>query len=166
MSGITDERNIDRLAYAVCRSVDVSVAQCMDAAKTALRLELNAILSSPGKDGGQEVEPVAWLSQCIDAPNLFELAEPKETATNPKHWTDAFPVYRRPQPSPQSTVDAEVDDERLAKSLAEMVTEWVDGGIKGDTDWRTGLYSVILARIRRLKAKSPSSDRAASEGDQ
>lgn len=63
MNILAEEKNVHRLAYAVCRSVDVSVAQCMDAAKDALRLGLNAILSSPGKDGGQEVEEVAAMVQ-------------------------------------------------------------------------------------------------------
>lgn len=37
----------------------------------------------------------------------------------------------------------------LANSLAEMVTEWVDGGASGGTDWRPGLTSVIEKRLAR-----------------
>ena len=37
----------------------------------------------------------------------------------------------------------------LANSLAEMVQEWVDGGINGGTDWRPGLATVIEKRLAR-----------------
>lgn len=38
-----------------------------------------------------------------------------------------------------------------AKSLAQMVIEWVDGGIDIGTDWRPGLEAVIAARLTRLR---------------
>ena len=37
----------------------------------------------------------------------------------------------------------------LADGLAQMVTEWVDGGINGGTDWRPGLADVIERRLAR-----------------
>lgn len=40
--------------------------------------------------------------------------------------------------------------QKAAKSIAHMVTEYVDGGIKGGTDWRYGLGSIIERRLRRL----------------
>lgn len=43
-----------------------------------------------------------------------------------------------------------LDVDRAAKSLADMVTEWVDGGIAMNTDWRNGLYSVIKKRLGRF----------------
>ena len=41
--------------------------------------------------------------------------------------------------------------ERQAASLAAMVIDWVDGGLRGGTDWRPGLEGIILARLIRLK---------------
>ncbi len=38
-----------------------------------------------------------------------------------------------------------------AASIAQMVTEWVDGGIKGGTDWRPGLAAIIEKRLERLQ---------------
>lgn len=37
-------------------------------------------------------ELVAWLTKCKKS-GLVEQAEPNEKASNPEHWTDAFPVY-------------------------------------------------------------------------
>lgn len=41
-----------------------------------------------------------------------------------------------------------------AESIATMVIEWVDGGIKMGTDWRSGLASVIQLRLDRVDAIS------------
>lgn len=45
-----------------------------------------------------------------------------------------------------------ISTDDAAKSLAQMVTEWVDGGIKGGTDWRPGLADVIKHRLDRLNS--------------
>lgn len=37
-----------------------------------------------------------------------------------------------------------------AKSLAELVTEWVESGITNKLNWRSGLASVIERRLDRL----------------
>jgi hypothetical protein len=37
-----------------------------------------------------------------------------------------------------------------ATSIAQMVTEWVDGGIAMGTDWRPGLASIIGKRLARF----------------
>lgn len=37
----------------------------------------------------------------------------------------------------------------LAAGIAQMVTEWVDGGISGGTDWRPSLAAVIDRRLAR-----------------
>ena len=37
----------------------------------------------------------------------------------------------------------------LAKSLADMIIEWVDGGLAMNTDWRPQLESVIARRLAR-----------------
>ena len=53
------------------------------------RDELREILAKPYMHQG---EPVAWLAKCKKS-GLVEQAEPNEKASNPEHWTDAFPVY-------------------------------------------------------------------------
>jgi hypothetical protein len=48
----------------------------------------------------------------------------------------------------------------IAKSLASMVIEWVEGGLRLNTDWRTGLADVIQARLTRLmRAKNREGDK-------
>lgn len=59
------------------------------------------------------------------------------------------PLYERP---PQEHVEL---TERQAASLAAMVTEYVEGGIRGGTDWRNGLETIIAARLRRIAAIPP-----------
>lgn len=56
-------------------------------------------------------EPVAWVSKKKTTGEI-ELDDPHAIATNPKYWTDAFPVYTSPQPT-QVVPDAlpENDDE-------------------------------------------------------
>lgn len=44
-------------------------------------------------------EPVAWVAQNKNTGEV-EIDEPFAKATNPKHWTDSFPVYRHAQPVP------------------------------------------------------------------
>jgi hypothetical protein len=44
--------------------------------------------------------------------------------------------------------------DKAAESIAGMVIEWVDGGIKMGTDWRPGLASVIQHRLNRVDALS------------
>ncbi|WVO40429.1 DUF551 domain-containing protein [Klebsiella pneumoniae] len=44
-------------------------------------------------------EPVAWIAQNKNTGEV-EIDEPFAKATNPKYWTDAFPVYRHAQPAP------------------------------------------------------------------
>ena len=41
-------------------------------------------------------EPVAWIAQNKNTGEV-EIDEPFAKATNPKYWTDAFPVYRHAQ---------------------------------------------------------------------
>ncbi|HCA3527055.1 TPA: DUF551 domain-containing protein [Klebsiella quasipneumoniae] len=45
-------------------------------------------------------EPVAWIAQNKNTGEV-EIDEPFAKATNPKYWTDSFPVYRHAQPAPQ-----------------------------------------------------------------
>ena len=53
-------------------------------------------------------EPVAWIAKKKTTGEM-ELDEPHAKATNPKYWTDAFPVYTTPQapvvPEPKSYMD-------------------------------------------------------------
>lgn len=71
--------------------------------ETAKR-ELRALLAAPVV----ERQPVAWLTKC-KLSGLVEQAEPNEKASNPEHWTDAFPVYAN-QPAPVAVVLPTLDD--------------------------------------------------------
>lgn len=62
-------------------------------------------------------EPVAWLAKCKQS-GLVEQAEPNEKASNPEHWTDAFPVYDSPK-SARSQFDY---DRGFAAGTAECET--------------------------------------------
>jgi len=42
--------------------------------------------------------------------------------------------------------------EALSKSLADMIIEYVEGGIHSGGNWQTGLDHIIAARIRRLQS--------------
>lgn len=46
------------------------------------------------------------------------------------------------------------DTETQAASLAQMVTEYVEGGIHGGGDWRRGLKDIIFYRLQRFSAFS------------
>ena len=67
-------------------------------------------------------EPVAWIAQNKNTGEV-EIDEPFAKATNPKYWTDSFPVYRHAQPAQvvpdekDKTVDA--DDHPLLWSFNE-----------------------------------------------
>jgi hypothetical protein len=52
-------------------------------------------------------------------------------------------------PSPSSPVPAELPA-AVAASLAQMVIEWVEGGIKSGEDWKSGLAPIIDKRLHRL----------------
>lgn len=43
-----------------------------------------------------------------------------------------------------------IDIDKAAESIAQMVTEWVDGGIQMGTNWRPGLHSIIARRLTRF----------------
>jgi septal ring factor EnvC (AmiA/AmiB activator) len=47
-----------------------------------------------------------------------------------------------------------IASDKAAESIATMVTEWVDGGIKMGTDWRPGLASVIQLRMNRVDTQA------------
>jgi hypothetical protein len=84
------------------------------------------------------------------------------------HWAGylgdilATPAQRPPQPG----VVTEELRVRLAGSLAQMVVEYVEGGIRSNQDWRTGLAHIVEARIQRLAAApSPGASVTASPAD-
>lgn len=58
--------------------------------------------------------------------------------------------------APARAEPVKADAGEVAKSIASMVAEWVEGGIRGGTDWRNGLDIVIAKRLERLAALSPS----------
>jgi hypothetical protein len=46
-------------------------------------------------------------------------------------------------------------NERLAESIATMVMEYVEGGLRMNLDWRPGLARIIQSRIARLLPEQP-----------
>jgi hypothetical protein len=54
----------------------------------------------------------------------------------------------------------------LANSLAAMITEWIEGGIKGGTDWRNHLPTLIARRLERFEVSKcvPNIDTQRVEG--
>lgn len=56
----------------------------------------------------------------------------------------------------------------VSESIAQMVTEWVETGIKMGTDWRNGLSGIIEKRLVRFAApvvdRQPVDERAEFEG--
>lgn len=71
---------------------------------------LSALVSSPGKDGGQEEEAVGYTRpEYIDALRSGEV-----TAITGKPFPDCVPLYTRPQPASTALV------ERLTKALGEI----------------------------------------------
>lgn len=80
---------------------------------TITRERLEEIVSDPMINQGSEFammarmalatmnsEPVAWIAQNKNT-GEFEIDEPFAKATNPKYWTDSFPVYRHEHPAPE-----------------------------------------------------------------
>ncbi|MFV9375180.1 DUF551 domain-containing protein [Citrobacter portucalensis] len=55
-------------------------------------------------------EPVAWIAKKKTTGEM-ELDEPHAKATNPKYWTDAFPVYTTPQAPVSVPDEMEMDDD-------------------------------------------------------
>jgi hypothetical protein len=57
----------------------------------------------------------------------------------------ALGVIEHEMPKPERP-----DLERIAKSIAEMITEYVDGGIASNQNWRNGLDAIIERRLQQL----------------
>lgn len=52
---------------------------------------------------------------------------------------------------PAAERGSEEQVEQHAHSIAQMVIEWIEGGEKFGTDWKSGLADVIAHRLRRLR---------------
>ncbi|MGV8921619.1 MAG: hypothetical protein ACOH2R_28270 [Pseudomonas sp.] len=63
----------------------------------------------------------------------------------------AAPTQLQPDRSAQAAAD----------SIALMVTEWVESGIKMDLDWRNGLSGIIARRLARFGSVPPQPDQNA-----
>lgn len=84
----------------ISRELAESIANYMEgSASTTVLQWRRALLAAPVVE---RQEPVAWLTKC-KLSGLFEQAEPNEKASNPDHWTDAFPVFASP-PAPVAVV--------------------------------------------------------------
>ena len=58
----------------------------------------------------------------------------------------------------------DLDPDRVAKSLASMLIEYVDGGINSGQNWRNGFGEIILARLRRHLPPSTGAASAPASG--
>ncbi|MGO0676034.1 hypothetical protein [Citrobacter werkmanii] len=85
------------------------------------------------------VEPVAWIAKKKTTGEM-ELDEPHAKATNPKYWTDAFPVYSAPPAQLFNTID-----ETLIEALR-LVQCMLD-------DYRERNYGHAQEWIRHISAK-------------
>lgn len=85
------------------------------------------------------VEPVAWIAKKKTTGEM-ELDEPHAKATNPKYWTDAFPVYTAPPAQLFNTID-----ETLIEALR-LVQCMLD-------DYRERNYGHAQEWIRHISAK-------------
>ena len=132
-----------------------SEAEGKAAAQADYEARILSALSMPA-----DIEPVAW-HRCKSFMHHFVLGaeRPANNTSNPNEWT---PLYAA-QVADREPVSVP-DIERLAQSLTDMITEWVECGIKGGTDWRNCLYRVILARIHRLAA-APQPDPSKVDAD-
>lgn len=89
---MTTNQTIDgvrKLAEQACGTSPGSAEyqRFMAAMNPTLLLDLTSAAAQP------QGEPVAWVVQCKTS-GLLENAEPGEKATNPRYFTDAFPVFR------------------------------------------------------------------------
>ncbi|MHB6680008.1 DUF551 domain-containing protein [Klebsiella pneumoniae] len=69
-------------------------------------------------------EPVAWIAQNKNTGEI-EIDEPFAKATNPKYWTDAFPVYRHAQPAP-------VVPEKCPAEIRDLISSHTDALFNDD----------------------------------
>ncbi len=125
-------------------------------------------------------EPVTWLVKCIkgDFVGSFEIAQPNEKATNPEHWTDAFPVYASPVPASEPepvalerTYYTEGKDCPFYEALSDKEFAWEATKMAqdlADMDTReleeilpfVGVLSLAADRIERLANPVPTPDGA------
>ncbi len=138
--------------------------------------------SSPGKDGGQEVEAVKPLAPVdvykvlkswsdhgsLDIDHLSAISREVAALARPQPASMALVEA----PSPQSTVDAGAAGRKLSLWFFRDLSGEQRGKLFGlfgmndaQRDTNHGYQAMALSQVvRALKAKSPSSDRAASEG--
>lgn len=62
------------------------------------------------------------------------------------------PAIRRLESAALRSKTAEGSVEAVAKSLAQMVIEYIEGGIRSNQNWRNGLDAIIERRLQRLAA--------------
>lgn len=94
-------------------------------------------------------EPVAWIAQNKNTGEV-EIDEPFAKATNPKYWTDAFPVYRHAQqpvvPEGYKLVPTELTSE-MVKAFRSFCEAYDDDLIAG--------YKAMLAAAQQSPGSEP-----------
>ena len=94
-------------------------------------------------DSGHK-EPIAWLVQCKRS-GLVEQAEPNEKASNPKYWTDAFPVFTAP-------MTVSLTDDQILEAMHEHIYA-ADGGYVFDTA-KADVIAAGRALLEKVKETS------------
>ncbi|HBW3593497.1 TPA: hypothetical protein MEZ67_000786 [Klebsiella pneumoniae] len=100
-------------------------------------------------------EPVAWIAQNKNTGEV-EIDEPFAKATNPKHWTDSFPVYRHAQPVP--VVPEEITS-ASAPEVFEIAAEAERLGLRGTyasyvVGWNACRSAMLAAAPQEVKSES------------
>ncbi|HCA3524006.1 TPA: hypothetical protein N3Z88_003895 [Klebsiella quasipneumoniae subsp. similipneumoniae] len=94
-------------------------------------------------------EPVAWIAQNKNTGEV-EIDEPFAKATNPKYWTDSFPVYRHAQPAPVVPDDVLAALQKVARIRLDM--DGFDGDRRGIADCLCDAEEALIEVVNRRAA--------------
>ncbi|SVR95253.1 Eaa1 [Klebsiella pneumoniae] len=95
-----------------------------------------------------EAEPVAWIVQNKNT-GYVEIDEPFAKATNPKYWTDSFPVYRHAQ---QSVVPDDVLAALQKVARIRLDMNDFDGDRRGIADCLCDAEEALIEVVNRRAA--------------
>lgn len=98
-------------------------------------------------------EPVAWIAQNKNTGEV-EIDEPFAKATNPKYWTDSFPVYRHTQPAPAVQCPFPCGWENLNKLAIQDAAFVARGLVEGEPTTEAQRQAAISNNYRLLKVIS------------
>ena len=125
-----------------------TTAPAVDAEKVARAIGHDEVRKLARENWRSEHPGIAWTSEGCEYCLMSAAAELGAHAMQ-----DAMAAALAAQ-APGAVRVRGADD--IASSLANMVAEYVDGGIRSNQDWRSGLSEVIAARLQRLTAAPPT----------